>query len=98
MLNLFADSAIPGLHMQAEFVTTDEEQALIADLEAQALEPFRFQQWTGKRLAKSFGLHYDFQTGSVSRAEALPHWLLPLRDRVRISRRWIRPRSTRRYC
>ena len=82
MQDLFEEDLIPGLRIQTEFVEAAEECALIAHIDAETLEPFRYQQWTGKRLAKSFGWHYDFQTGSVSRAEAIPEWLLPLRARA----------------
>lgn len=82
MHDLFDASTVPGLRMQREFVTPAEEAELIARIDADEMEPFRFQQWTGKRLARSYGWHYDFQAGSVSRAEPLPAWLLPLRERA----------------
>jgi DNA oxidative demethylase len=82
MPDLFNDTPIPGLRLQADFISAAEELELITCIDAQALAPFRFQQWTGKRLVKSFGWHYDFQHGSVSRAEPLPGWLLPLRERA----------------
>lgn len=85
-MDLFANSsippAIPGLRLQPDFISVEEENALIAHIDALDMAPFRFQQWTGKRLSQSFGWHYDFQTGTVSRAEPLPAWLEPLRERV----------------
>lgn len=47
-----------------------------------ALEPFRFQGWTGKRLTASFGWHYDFDRGQMGETEPMPGWLLPFRDRA----------------
>jgi alkylated DNA repair dioxygenase AlkB len=82
MQDLFDHSPIPGLRVQPDFISAAEENALVAHIEAQDMAPFRFQQWTGKRLVKSFGWHYDFQLGTASRAEPLPEWLLRLRERA----------------
>jgi len=45
------------------------------------LSPFRFQQWTGKRLTRSYGWSYDFQTGAFAPADPIPDWLLDVRTR-----------------
>jgi hypothetical protein len=54
-LDLFDPSPMPGLRYEDEFVTADEEQLLIEQIDATDLAPFRFQQWTGKRLTATFG-------------------------------------------
>ncbi len=82
MHDLFDTALIPGLRLQPDFITPDEERELIARIEAEALVPFRFQQWTGKRLVKSFGWEYDFRVGAVNKTEPIPTWLLFLRDRA----------------
>jgi DNA oxidative demethylase len=82
MLDLFDTPAIPGLATAPDIVSESEEQALIARIDAEDLQPFRFQQWTGKRLTHSFGWSYDFQTGVADRADPIPEWLAPLRDRA----------------
>ena len=64
--------------MAAEFITPTEEQALIANLDAADLSPFRFQGWTGKRLTASFGWSYDFDNGKFGPTDAIPDWLLPV--------------------
>ncbi|HEY0964085.1 MAG TPA: alpha-ketoglutarate-dependent dioxygenase AlkB [Pseudomonadales bacterium] len=81
-MDLFDDIPVPGLGMQTDFVSAMEEQDLIARIDGLDMAPFRFQQWSGKRLSQSFGWHYDFQTGKVSPAEPMPAWLQPLRERV----------------
>src|SRR3546814_20426221 len=48
---------------------------------ASSLTPFQFQQWEGKRLTRSFGWTYDFQTGRFAPSDPLPRWLKPLRAR-----------------
>jgi alkylated DNA repair dioxygenase AlkB len=60
-----------------------EEAALIAGIDAAGLAPFRYKQgWTGKRLTASFGWSYDFDTGGLDPTQALPDWLLPVRERA----------------
>ena len=66
----------------ADFLSTDEETALIARIEAAELTPFRFQQWEGKRLTRSYGWHYDFEASAFSRTEPLPKWLRLIADRA----------------
>lgn len=66
-MDLFDASPVPGLLLQPQFVGEAEEAGLIASIDRLDMKPFRFQQWTGKRLSQSFGWHYDFQAGTVSR-------------------------------
>ena len=61
--DLFGTPLLPGLATIHDLVTRDEEAALIARIDGEALTPFRFQGWTGKRLTRSFGWRYDFETG-----------------------------------
>lgn len=81
-LDLFDMPAVPGLHTHPDVVTLAEEAALIAAIDGVDLAPFRFQQWTGKRLTHGFGWQYDFQSGALSRGAPMPDWLLPIRDRA----------------
>ncbi|WP_137788067.1 alpha-ketoglutarate-dependent dioxygenase AlkB [Sphingomonas sp. 3P27F8] len=82
MLDLFDAPVIPGIATASDIVGPGEEAALIAAIDEQNLTPFRFQQWTGKRLTHSFGWKYDFQSGEVSRAGPIPPWLLGVREAV----------------
>ena len=82
MLDLFDTPLIAGLACAGGFLDGAEEQALIAAIDAQRLTPFQFGPWTGKRLTCSFGWHYDFVSGALDRAEAMPPWLLPIRARA----------------
>lgn len=82
MLDLFDTPVMPGLAMGDAVVSADEEAALIGQIDAAELEPFRFQGWTGKRLTRSFGWTYDFDRASFAPSEPLPDWLLPLRERA----------------
>ena len=56
--------------------------ALIARIDGEGLSPFRFQQWTGKRLTRSFGWSYDFESGRFAPTDPLPDWLEPVKARA----------------
>lgn len=77
--DLFGSPLLPGLAYGDDIVTCAEESELIARIEAVELTPFQFQQWEGKRLTRSFGWTYDFQTGRFAPGEAMPAWLAPIR-------------------
>ena len=82
-LDLFAPTPlVPGLRTAEDFLTYAEQADLSARIDAQALSPFQFHQWEGKRLTASFGYAYDFARGLVLEAAPLPDWLLPLRERA----------------
>lgn len=79
--DLFADNRSPvsGLRLAGPVIAQGEAEPLRRAIDASGLEPFRFQQWTGHRLTRSYGWHYDFAGGGVVRAEEVPGWLLPAR-------------------
>jgi alkylated DNA repair dioxygenase AlkB len=79
---LFAAQRLPGFRQTEAIVTPTEERALIASIDAVELSPFRFHQWTGKRLTASFGWRYDFDDASIRPADPIPGWLSPLRARA----------------
>jgi len=82
MLDLFEAPIVPGLVTADGFVSAAEEADLIAHIDGVDLSPFRFQQWTGKRLTRSFGWSYDFENGRFAPTEALPGWLKPVKARA----------------
>ena len=79
---LFDTPLIAGLDYRPDFIGATEEQALISQLEALDVSPFRFQGWLGNRKTKSFGWRYDFDDASFTPTEPIPAWLEPLRDRA----------------
>lgn len=81
-LPLFDDPLVAGLKLRKDFITAEEERALLARLDALDMAPFRFQGWLGKRRTQSFGWRYDFEDASFRRADPLPEWLLALRDKA----------------
>ena len=80
--DLFADPLIDGLDYREEFITRDEEQDLLAHLQAIDLTPFRFHGWTGNRKTQSYGWRYDFDDASFQPTDPIPEWLAPLRDKA----------------
>ena len=80
--DLFRASAIPGLLLVPDLIGATEEGELIRRIDDAALQPFRFQGWTGKRLTRSFGWSFDFDRGRMSVGEPIPEWLLPLRAKA----------------
>ncbi len=81
-IDLFGTPHLPGLDYRDGLIDRNEEAALIARIDEQHLEPFQFQGWLGKRLTRSFGWHYDFDTSRFGETDPLPDWLLPIRQRA----------------
>jgi alkylated DNA repair dioxygenase AlkB len=82
MLDLFGAPRLRGLASRPDFLSSQEEAELITRIDNAELSPFRFQQWTGKRLTHSFGWSYDFQTGQFTRTDPIPDWLQPIKARA----------------
>lgn len=80
--DLFPAPVLAGLSQARDVVTGAEEATLIAHIDAAAPMPLRFQGWTGKRLTRSYGWSYDFETGMFAPAEPIPGWLQELKVRV----------------
>lgn len=80
--DLFGSPLLPGLTYADDIIDVADEATLIERIGAAGLTPFQFQQWEGKRLTRSFGWTYDFQTGRFAPSDPIPAWLLPLRERA----------------
>jgi alkylated DNA repair dioxygenase AlkB len=80
--DLFETPNILGLSYREELISREEELRLIAEIDATALEPFRFQGWLGKRLTSSFGWRYDFDDARFGPTDPMPDWLLPARAKA----------------
>lgn len=81
-MDLFGTPSLAGLRYGEDFLSQHEEAAMAAHIDRMDLTPFRFQKWTGKRLTRSFGWSYDFESGRFAPAEPIPQWLHPIRDRA----------------
>lgn len=81
---LFDSPPLPGLVYRPHVVAPNEEQAIVAAIQAQDLRPFRFQGWEGKRRTASFGHHYDFADSRLKAAPPIPGFLLPVREKAAV--------------
>lgn len=71
-IDLFVPPLLPGLRYGPDLVSAGEEVRLIDRIYRAPLTPFRFQQWTGKRLTCSYGWSYDFEHGGSDRPIPCP--------------------------
>jgi alkylated DNA repair dioxygenase AlkB len=71
-----------GFRYEPDFLSADEERDLVARFAGLPFRPFEFRGYLGKRRVVSFGWRYDFNTQALARADAIPDFLLPLRDRA----------------
>src|SRR3954463_1111227 len=71
-----------GLLYQLDFLSQEEEAALLAEISALPLEEAKYKAFTAKRRTFSFGSSYDFETNVLGPAPGIPTFLFPLRKKV----------------
>jgi alkylated DNA repair dioxygenase AlkB len=71
-----------GLQYRDDFVTLEEEAALLAAIGELPLIEARYRGYTARRRVLSFGTRYDFDDNQLQPADPLPGFLLPLRERA----------------
>lgn len=79
---LFPSPLPAGLSYREEFLSRDEEQALMSTLQGLPLEHAQYKQFTARRRTLSYGSTYDFSANRSLPAPALPPFLYDLRLRV----------------
>jgi len=67
MLDIFGAPSLSDLASRPDFLSSQEEAELITRIEDAELPPFRFRQWTGKRLRQSSGHNGDHDVGLAVR-------------------------------
>jgi alkylated DNA repair dioxygenase AlkB len=81
--DLFATDVLPpGFKYQANIISEDEEQALLRFIKDLPFREFEFQGFTAKRRVVSFGWHYDFNGGGLTKTEDFPDFLHEARERA----------------
>jgi alkylated DNA repair dioxygenase AlkB len=80
--SLFEPALPEGFVYRRDFLSPEEERALVADLSSLEFKPFEFQGFLGKRRVVSFGWRYDFNQGGLKAAGEIPGFLRPLQDRA----------------
>jgi alkylated DNA repair dioxygenase AlkB len=71
-----------GLRYQEEFVSSEEEGALLGQIEALDFRELEMRGQTAKRTVRHFGLNYDYESGGVVPGDPLPEGLEWLRERA----------------
>ena len=77
-----APSLPEGMVYEREFLTREEEQALVEVVAQMPLEEMRYKNYTARRRVVSFGGKYDFSAQRLEAAAQLPQSLEPLRRKV----------------
>lgn len=81
---LFAAEPVgpPGFGYWEEVISRAQELAMVERFEALPFRPFEFHGYLGKRRIVSFGWHYDYGARALQESDAIPTFLLPLRDQA----------------
>jgi alkylated DNA repair dioxygenase AlkB len=78
-----AAPALPeGFVYQPEFLTIEEERALVAEIARLPLEQAKYREYTARRRVAYFGHDYDFTANRLGDAPPIPAFLEPLRAKL----------------
>ena len=78
-----APSGLPaGWEYRTEFISVDEEAALLAAIAALPLEEARYRGYVARRRVAHFGTDYDYAANRLLPAPPLPPAFAPLRERA----------------
>jgi alkylated DNA repair dioxygenase AlkB len=78
-----AEVEVPdGFIYAPDFISRDEEHALVAAVEGIAFAEIRLHGVVARRRAAHFGRGYEYGSAKLTEAPAIPGFLLPLRERV----------------
>jgi alkylated DNA repair dioxygenase AlkB len=85
---LFAEQpALPeGFVYQPEFLTREEEAALLEIIRELPFTEAQYKQFTARRRTVSYGGRYDYTRNKLDPAAPIPEFLMPLREKVA---RWV---------
>ena len=75
-----------GFVYQPDFITRDEEAALLDLIRKLPLHEAKYKEYTAKRRIMSYGASYDFSSNELIPAGPIPLFLYPVRSRVA---RWV---------
>jgi alkylated DNA repair dioxygenase AlkB len=71
-----------GFVYQPDFITRDEEVALLDLIRKLPLQEAKYKEYTAKRRIMSYGASYDFSSNELIPAGPIPLFLHPLRSRI----------------
>lgn len=80
--------ALPeGFVFEPEFLSGEEERALLEEIARLPLEEAKYKEYTARRRVAYFGHDYDFSKNRLGEAPPIPAFLEPLREKMA---RWMR--------
>jgi len=79
---IFPPELPPGLIYREDFISTDEEQRLLWEMQRLALKQSQYRQYTARRRTVNFGFSYDFTHLRSTPAPPIPEFLNSLRTRA----------------
>ena len=71
-----------GFAYQPDFITREEEAALLTEISNLPLTEAKYKVFTAKRRIVSYGGTYDFSSNELLPAGPIPAFLEPLRERI----------------
>ena len=71
-----------GFAYRPEFITVEEEAALVQEIAGMAFSDVRMRGVTARRRVRQFGWHYSFESWRLTEAQEVPAFLEPLRARA----------------
>ena len=71
-----------GLVYEADFISREEEAALLTEISSLPLQEAKYKDYTAKRRIMSYGASYDFSSNELIPAGPIPAFLHPLRERI----------------
>ena len=78
-----ARGALPeGFVYRSEFITPEEESALLEILRGLPFREAQYREFTARRRTVSYGGKYDFTRKKLDPVEPIPEFLMPLREKV----------------
>ena len=81
--DLFAPSVAtepPGFRYQPDLLSPAAEGDFTAQFESLPFKPFDFHGYQGNRRIVSYGYRYDYSGRTLRASDAMPEFLMPLRD------------------
>jgi len=71
-----------GLVYEPDFISREEEAALLSEISSLPLQEAKYKDYTAKRRIMSYGASYDFSSNELIPAGPIPPFLHPLRERI----------------
>src|SRR5262249_56117130 len=69
-----------GMVYEPDFITRDEEAALLSEIRNLPLREAKYKEYTAKRRIISYGGSYDFSSNELIPAGPIPPFLHPFRE------------------